>query len=170
MSYIMWGFPGGASGKKKNLSASAGDRRDTGLIPSLGRSPGGGHGNPLQYSCLENPMDRGAWQALVRGRQRVRHDWSNLAYMHVHIMYINKYINPCIPSSAIRRACDHLNRHEPILESSSQFQNSIFHYKEIRLLEGIQLISVLLLRKVQDEPRNPHCTRKWDTAQIMTEA
>ena len=75
MSYIMWGFPGGASGKKKkNLSASAGDRRDTGLIPSLGRSPGGGHGNPLQYSCLENPMDRGAWQALVRGQQRVRHD------------------------------------------------------------------------------------------------
>ena len=45
----------------KNLSADAGDVRDMGSIPGLGRSPGGGHGNPFQYSCLENPMDRGAW-------------------------------------------------------------------------------------------------------------
>ena len=51
----------------KNLPASAGDRRDMGLIPGSGRSPGGGHGNPLQYSCLENPMDRGAWQIMVHG-------------------------------------------------------------------------------------------------------
>ena len=43
----------------KNLPANAGDARDAGLIPGWGRSPGGGHGNPLQYSCLENPMDRG---------------------------------------------------------------------------------------------------------------
>ena len=43
-----------------NLSANAGDIRDTGSIPESGRSPGAGHGNPLQYSCLENPMDRGA--------------------------------------------------------------------------------------------------------------
>ena len=49
----------------KNLPASAGDIRDVGSIPGLGRSPGGGHVNPLQYSCLENPMDRGAWQATV---------------------------------------------------------------------------------------------------------
>ena len=45
--------------------ANAGDIRDVGLIPGSGRSPGGGHGNPLQYSCLENPMDRGAWWATV---------------------------------------------------------------------------------------------------------
>ena len=44
------------------------------LIPGLGRSPGGGNDNPLQYSCLENPMDRGAWQATVHGVARVRHD------------------------------------------------------------------------------------------------
>ena len=44
---------------------NAGDVRDVGSIPGLGRSPGGGHGNPLQYSCLENPMDRGAWRATV---------------------------------------------------------------------------------------------------------
>ena len=51
----------------KNLPANAGDTRDTGSIPGLGRSPGGGNGNPLQYSCLENPMDRGAWWATVHG-------------------------------------------------------------------------------------------------------
>ena len=49
----------------KNLPASAGDIRDKGSIPGLGRFPGGGHGNLLQYSCLENPMDRGAWWAVV---------------------------------------------------------------------------------------------------------
>ena len=48
----------------KILSANAGDIRDAGLIPGLGKSFGGGHGNPLQYSCLENPMDRGAWWAI----------------------------------------------------------------------------------------------------------
>ena len=51
----------------KNPCANAGDRRYAGSIPGLGRSPGGGHGNPLQYSCLENPMDTGAWQATVHG-------------------------------------------------------------------------------------------------------
>ena len=51
----------------KNLPANAGDARDADLTPGLGRSPGEGNGNPLQYSCLENPMDRGAWQAAVRG-------------------------------------------------------------------------------------------------------
>ena len=55
-------FPGGSV--VKNLPANAGD---LGLIPRLGRSPRGGNGNPLQYSCLENPMDRGAWRAAVRG-------------------------------------------------------------------------------------------------------
>ena len=49
----------------KNLLAIAGDVRGAGLIPGLGRPPEGGHGNPLQYSCLENLMDRGAWQATV---------------------------------------------------------------------------------------------------------
>ena len=47
----------------KNVPASAGDLRDMGSIPGLGSSPGGRPGNPLQYSCLENPMDRGAWWA-----------------------------------------------------------------------------------------------------------
>jgi len=51
----------------KNPPANAGNTGDKGLIPGSGRSPGGGNGNPLQYSCLENPMDRRAWQATVHG-------------------------------------------------------------------------------------------------------
>ena len=49
----------------KNIPANVGDLRDEGSVPGLGRSLGGGHGNPLQYSCLENPMDRGDWWATV---------------------------------------------------------------------------------------------------------
>ena len=59
----------------KNLPANAGDGRDGGSIPVSGRSPGGGHGNPLQSSCLENPMDRGAWLATVH---RVVKTWMQL--------------------------------------------------------------------------------------------
>ena len=55
--------PGGTSGK--DASTNAGDLRDPGSVPGLGRSPGGGHGNPLQYSCLENLMDKGALQVTV---------------------------------------------------------------------------------------------------------
>ena len=51
----------------KNLPASSGEAEDTSLIPGSGRSPEAGHGNALQYSCPENPMDRGAWQATVHG-------------------------------------------------------------------------------------------------------
>ena len=51
----------------KNPPANAGNLRYVGLISEWGRSPGGGHGNPLQYSCLDNPMDREAWRAMVRG-------------------------------------------------------------------------------------------------------
>ena len=59
------GFPGGST--VKNPSASVGDTRDMGSIPGLGISPGIGNGNPLQYSCMENSMDRGTWWATVHG-------------------------------------------------------------------------------------------------------
>ena len=65
-------FPWWVSSKESACSAG-----DTGLILGLGRSPGGGHSNPHQYSCLENSMDRGAWWAQSTGLQRVRHDWSD---------------------------------------------------------------------------------------------
>ena len=60
---VWMGFPGGSVGKES--ACNAGDAGDTGLTPGSGRSPGGGHGHPLQYSCLENPMGRGAWSAMV---------------------------------------------------------------------------------------------------------
>ena len=61
------GFPGGSDRKESTCN-----ERDLGLIPGLGRSPGGGHGNPLQYSCLEIPTDRGAWWATVHGIRKSR--------------------------------------------------------------------------------------------------
>ena len=65
---IKWG---GSDGKEYICNEG-----DLGLIPGLGRSPGEGHGNPLQYSCLENPMDRGAWWAIVHG---VTQSWTRLS-------------------------------------------------------------------------------------------
>ena len=61
----------------KNPPANAGNMRDVGSIPGLGRSSGGGHSNPLQYSCLENPMDREAWKAVVH---RVTKSWTRLKW------------------------------------------------------------------------------------------
>ena len=63
------GFPDSSAGKESACSAG-----DPSSIPGSGRSPGEGNGNPLQYSCLENPMDRGAWRATVHGVARVGHD------------------------------------------------------------------------------------------------
>ena len=65
----------------QNPPANAGDVRDVGLTLDCGRSPGGGHGNPLQYSCLENPMGRGAWQAMVH---RVTKSQTQLKRLCVH--------------------------------------------------------------------------------------
>ena len=65
-------FPDGSAGKES--ACNAGAARDVGLILGLRRSPGEGNGNPLQYSCLENPMDRGAWRASVHADTRVGHD------------------------------------------------------------------------------------------------
>ena len=64
------GFPGGSDSKESACNAG-----DPGSIPGLGRSPGEGTGNPLQYSCLQNPLDRGGWRATVHWLQRVRQDW-----------------------------------------------------------------------------------------------
>ena len=71
---MYWGFPKGSVGKE--FTCNAGNVGDTGLTPESGRSPGGGSSNPLQYSCLGNPMDRGAWQATVLG---VAKSWTRLS-------------------------------------------------------------------------------------------
>ena len=65
----MWSFPGGSDSKESDCNAG-----DPGSIPGFRRYPGEGNGNPLQYSCLENPMDREAWQATVNGVRRVGHN------------------------------------------------------------------------------------------------
>ena len=86
------GFPGGLA--VKNLPVSAGDTGETSSIPGLGRSPGGGNSNPLQYACLENPMDRGAWWATVHGAAKesdaIEH---NRAAAESRVVYPN----PCNP-------------------------------------------------------------------------
>ena len=64
--YKLLGFPGSSSGKEPACQYRRLKRRSADLTPGLGKSPGGGHGNPFQYSCLENPMDREAWQAIVQ--------------------------------------------------------------------------------------------------------
>ena len=74
-------FPGGADGKESACSVG-----DSGSVPRSGRSLGGGHANPLQCSCLENPRDRRAWQATVHGLQRVGHDWV------ISLYFLNLYI------------------------------------------------------------------------------
>ena len=73
----MWGFPGGSVGKE-----SAWYVGDLGLIPVLRRSPGGENDNPLQYSCLENSMDRGAWQVAVH---EIPKSWTQPSDKHVYI-------------------------------------------------------------------------------------
>ena len=86
----------------KNSPASAEDVRDTGLIPGSGRSPGGGHGNPLQYSCLENPTDREAWWATVH---RVTKSWTQLkrlstqALNYVNILFVGPLLSNRINST-----------------------------------------------------------------------
>ena len=72
---VVWNFPSGSDSKESACNAG-----DLGLIPGSRRYPGKGNGNPLQHSCLENSMDRGAWQATVQGSQRVGHDWVTNTY------------------------------------------------------------------------------------------
>ena len=73
-------FPGGSDGKASVYNAG-----DPGSIPGMGRSPGEGNGTPLQYSCLENPMDGGAWEAAVHG---VAKSWTRLSDFTSHIIFI----------------------------------------------------------------------------------
>ena len=79
--HYIWGSPGGLDSKE-----SACNIGDTGSIPGSGRSPGEWNGNPLHYSCLVNPMDRGTWQATVHGSQRVGHNWvtNTVTFFHLY--------------------------------------------------------------------------------------
>ena len=87
-------------GLVKNPPGNAGDVRDTGLISGSGRSPGEGHGNRLQYSCLENPMDRGAWRAAVH---RVINSRTRLKRLSMHLCFILHvlFISGCAGASLL---------------------------------------------------------------------
>ena len=105
----------------KNLPANAGDKRDAGLTPGSGRSPGGGHGNPLQHSCLENPMDRRHWQAMVlrvaKSQTRLKHLSTHSCTVHnaqtlcVYLLSLDKCAIPspflifCIPQRPPHPTC-----------------------------------------------------------------
>ena len=80
------GFPSGSE-----VKASACNAGDLGSIPGLGRSPGEGNGNPLQYSCLENPMDGGAWWATVHRVAKSRTRLSNFTHIYIYIYMATSY-------------------------------------------------------------------------------
>ena len=97
-SVNMSGFPGGSVGKESICNArevgDAGDAGDMDLISGSGRSPGGGNGNPLQYSCLWNSMDRGASQSIVRW---VANSWIQLKQLNTHAMCLSIPVSQFIP-------------------------------------------------------------------------
>ena len=99
------GFPGGSDGRK-----SAWDEGDPGSIPGLGRSPGEGNGNPLQYSCLENPMEGGAWKATVHGVAKSRTRLSDFTFTfqalpknayHIYTLYTHMSRFSCLKTTYI---------------------------------------------------------------------
>ena len=84
---VFTGFPGGSDGKESNCNAG-----DPGSISGLGRSPGGAHGNPLQYFCLENPMDRGAWWAIAhRVTELDMTEWLSTAQHRIKEVYSKRH-------------------------------------------------------------------------------
>ena len=104
--YLYQDFPGGTP------PANAGDARDVGSIPGLGRSPGGRNGNPLQYSCLEIPMDRGAWWATIHGvtkswtqLSKWAHICTNPGFAPLHGVQSYTYILSFIPYSNLVSYC-----------------------------------------------------------------
>ena len=93
----------------KNTPTNADDTRDLGSIPGSERSPGGENGNPVQYSCLENPMDRGAWGLQSIGSQRIGHDWSDLACTHrQNFLHLSLIIYSYLGGGVVTKSCSTL--------------------------------------------------------------
>ena len=104
MYYFSWGFPGGSE-----VKVSAWNAGDLGSIPGSGRSPGEGNGNPLQYSCLENPMEGGAWWTTVHGvaksRTRLSDFTHSLIIFHIFFCYGLSQILNIVPWLSVRPCC-----------------------------------------------------------------
>ena len=133
------GCPGGMPGKE--LPANTGDVRDVGLIPGSGRSSAGGHGNPLQYSCLENPTDRGAWWATVHGVTKSQ-TW--LKRLSTHKQQVWPHVPERYPFNVVGQLFS--------LDKSSQRCQTIkmkhFHMKLVLLKQSrIAFLLVLVLLK-----------------------
>ena len=111
----------------KNLPANAGDKRDPGSIPGRGKSPGGGHGNPLQYACLEHPMDRGTWRATAHGVAKSR-TWLKWLSTHARGLWA------VWDHSYYGSSCSDLNLTTPNLMCGSVFLHTIllFHKGGVR--------------------------------------
>ena len=103
----------------KNLPAKAGDKRDVGSVPGSGRSPGEGHGNPLQYSCLENPMDKGAWRAIVH---RVTQSQTWLTQLSTHAELKNFHMQLLEFQWLLESILDHTAVQKALSKSSSANQ------------------------------------------------
>ena len=131
-------FPVGSIGKESAHSVG-----DPASILGSGRSPGGGNGNPLQYSCLENPMDRGAWWATVLG---VGHDWSDLA--HVHFVEWKKQNSSFAHVSMILMfyICSQLASFDEYISSLTSFLAQTLHlpWSEVKWSEVMSLSRVRL--------------------------
>ena len=128
----------------KNPSTIVGDKRDAGSIPELKRSPGGGNGKPLQYSCLENPRDRGAWWATVH---RAANSCTRLKQvsMHTHTgtehreMFMNAFHALCICAQLCPPLCTHRDCSPPDSSVHGIFQARILEWLAISYSRGSSL-------------------------------
>ena len=131
----------------KNPPANAGDVRDQGSNPGLGRFPKGGHGNPLQYSCVGNSMDRGAWWATVHKVAKSGHDWSDLAL-----------ISPCslsrFGSGELELLVIHVNCHVKRLHIAVTSNCP-------KLQEGDEYFVLLKLRQIEFYLSHSYCIMAW---------
>ena len=134
-----WGFQ--VALVVKNPSIIVGDIRDAGSIPGLKRSPGGGNGNPLQSSCLENPMDRGDWWATVH---RVAKSWTRLKWVHMHAhtgteqreIFMNAFHALCICAQLCLPLCNHRGYSPPDSSVHGIFQARVLEWLAISCSMG----------------------------------
>ena len=126
----------------KNTPANAGDIRDAYSIPRWGRSPGRGRGNPLQYSCWENPTDRGAWRATVHGvaKSRIKLNWLSMHAMAFFGLGRRKYVEESSPKSEVskllRMICTENDRSESVTLSLESLHITVYFWI-CRLVAGM---------------------------------
>ena len=134
--YLSTSFPGDSDGICLQ-------RWDPGSIPVLWRSAGEGNGNPLQYSCLENSMGRGAWQAISMGLQRVGHDWATNTHTHTYLSIIFSLLWPWVNFVLYEYLYLVLTNHSYVTVSVFGCLNVFFFLLLIHSLVRVHRINVL---------------------------